>query len=75
MKSNVYMISHPPTSLIVENEHLFRVTRHMMIQYEQLETKDGEWKDASGGAGNRDGDKWVDMKSYKCMIRDIYDFI
>ena len=28
-----------------------------------------------GGAGNRDGDKWVDMKSYKCMIRDIYDFI
>jgi hypothetical protein len=40
-----YMISYPPTSLIVENEHSFRVTSHIMMQYEQLETKDGEWKD------------------------------
>jgi hypothetical protein len=45
------MISHPPTSLKVKNEHVFRVTRHFMIQYEQLETKDGgEWKDASRGS-------------------------
>jgi hypothetical protein len=44
------MISYPPTSLTVENEPLFRVTRHIMIQYEQLETKDGEWKDARRGS-------------------------
>ena len=50
MKSYDYMISYPPTSLMVENEHLFRVTRHdIMIQYEQLETRNGEWKDASRG--------------------------
>jgi hypothetical protein len=29
----------------------------------------------AGGAGNRDGDKWVDMKSYKYIIHDKYDFI
>ena len=69
------MISYPPTSLIVENEHLFRVTRHIMIQYEQLETKMVNGRMQAGGAGNRDGDKWVDMKSYKCMIHDLYDFI
>ena len=33
MKSYDYMISYPPpTSLIVENDYLFRVTRHIMIQ-------------------------------------------
>jgi hypothetical protein len=51
MKSYDDMISYPPpTSLLVENEQLFKVTRHIMIQYEQLETKDGEWKDASRGS-------------------------
>ena len=50
MKSYDYMISYPPpTSFIVENEQLFKVTRHIMIQSEQLETKDGEWKGASRG--------------------------
>jgi hypothetical protein len=51
MKSYDYMISYPPpTSLIVENEQLFKFARHIMIQYKQLETKDGEWKDASRGS-------------------------
>jgi hypothetical protein len=50
-KSYDYLISYPPpTSLIVENEQLFKVTRHIMVQYEQVETNDGEWKDASRGS-------------------------
>ena len=26
----------------------------------------------AGGAGNRYGDKWVDMKSYKCISTSSY---
>ena len=29
----------------------------------------------AGGGGNRDGDKWVDMKSFIYIIHDKYDFI